>query len=300
MVINIFKNMRDQPKLSVLITACLFVLCTIAGCASRKQLQQPFFFIQMTDPQFGFFSANKDFSKETVNFEKAIKEANRLHPAFVIITGDLVNKPGDKAQIAEYKRIVAQIDKSIPVYHVAGNHDVTNDPKVQDIQAFNKEFGPDYFSIKYKGMYAIVLNSLYFKSPTGVQAQADAQDKWLRDELRQAKKEAASSILIFQHHSWFLTDPLEKNDYFNIDSTKRKTYLDLFAAYGVTHIFAGHYHRNALGKSNNIEMVTTGPVGKPLGKDPSGFRIIRVDGNKVTHRYYNLDSIPDSVGLPPL
>jgi 3',5'-cyclic AMP phosphodiesterase CpdA len=289
--------MRNNPKLSILIAATLFILYTIGGCASRKQSPEPFFFIQMTDPQFGFFTANKDFTKETENFEKAIREANHLHPAFVIITGDLVNKAGDKVQISEYKRIVAQLDKSIPVYHVAGNHDVTNDPKAQDIKNFNKEFGPDHFTIKYKGMHAIVLNSLYFKSPSGVQLQANSQDKWLRNELKKAKKERASSILIFQHHSWFLTDPLEKNDYFNIDSATRKTYLDLFSTSGVTHIFAGHYHRNSLGKSNNIEMVTTGPVGKPLGKDPSGFRIISINGDKVTHKYYSLDSIPK---LPPL
>jgi len=78
-----------------------------------------------------------------------------------------------------------------------------------------------------------------------------------------------------------------------IVNVTRKKYLELFAASGVTHVFAGHYHRNAFGKFGNIEMVTTGPVGKPLGKDPSGFRIISIDGNKVTHRYYNLDSIPD-------
>jgi 3',5'-cyclic AMP phosphodiesterase CpdA len=297
MVDNLNKNMRHYFKTSILFAAWIFILGSFSGCASRKQLSQPFFFIQMTDPQFGFFNANKDFVKETENFEKAVKEANRLHPAFVIITGDLINSPGDKAQIAEYKRIVAKLDKSIPVYHVAGNHDVTNDPKREDIVAFRKQFGPDYFSIKYKGMYGIVLNSLYFKSPSGVKVQADTQDKWLRNELKQAKKEGSSSVLIFQHHSWFLKDPLEKNDYFNIDSLTRKTYLDLFAASGVSHIFAGHYHRNAFGKSGNIEMVTTGPVGKPLGKDPSGFRIISVDGSKITHKYYNLDSIPDQAAI---
>jgi len=289
------EKMRHYTKKLIFIAAAIFALSSLAGFVSRKQLQQPFFFIQMTDPQFGFFNANKDFVKETENFEKAIKEANRLHPAFVIITGDLINRPRDKAQIAAYKRIVAKLDKSIPVYHVAGNHDVTNDPKARDIKAFNKEFGPDYYSIKYKGMYGIVLNSLYFKSPSGVQAQADAQDKWLHNELKKAKKRGSSPILIFQHHSWFLKDPFEKNDYFNVDSATRKKYLELFAASGVSHIFAGHYHRNAFGKFGDMEMVTTGPVGKPLGKDPSGFRIISVNGNKVTHQYYNLDSIPDQI-----
>ncbi|HEY3132736.1 MAG TPA: hypothetical protein VGL91_25015 [Acidobacteriota bacterium] len=33
---------------------------------------------------------------------------------------------------------------------------------------------------------------------------------------------------------------------FNIPLERRKVYLELFARYGVSHVFAGHYHRNAL------------------------------------------------------
>ena len=42
-------------------------------------------------------------------------------------------------------------------------------------------------------------------------------------------------------------------------------------------------------------MVTTGPVGKPLGKDPSGLRIITISGKNVGHKYYSLDSIPEKI-----
>ena len=73
--------------------------------------------------------------------------------------------------------------------------------------------------------------------------------------------------------------------------------MDIFRAAGVRYIFAGHYHRNAFAKDQDIEMVTTGPVGKPLGKDSSGFRIIRVQGNQISHQYYTLDSIPAQVQL---
>lgn len=73
--------------------------------------------------------------------------------------------------------------------------------------------------------------------------------------------------------------------------------MALFSQYGVSHIFAGHYHRNAFGKSGDIEMVTTGPVGKPLGKDPSGFRIVKVSENKVSHQYYELSQVPDHIVL---
>src|ERR1035437_8131177 len=67
-------------------------------------------FIQMSDPQFGMYTKDADFAHETANFEFAIATANRLMPAFVVITGDLINKPGDAAQAAEDKRIAAKLD----------------------------------------------------------------------------------------------------------------------------------------------------------------------------------------------
>src|ERR1051325_699372 len=89
---------------------------------------EPFFFIQLTDPQFGMFANNTNFVQETKNAELAVAAVNRLHPAFVVVTGDLVNRTGDKAQIAEYKRIFGKIDSTIPIYNDAGNHDVGNIP----------------------------------------------------------------------------------------------------------------------------------------------------------------------------
>jgi serine/threonine-protein phosphatase CPPED1 len=63
----------------------------------------------------------------------------------------------------------------------------------------------------------------------------------------------------------------------------------------VKYVFAGHLHKNAIGTDGNLTIVTTGPIGKPLGKDSSGFRIITVNGNKFSYPYYSLDSIPDSI-----
>ena len=70
-----------------------------------------FFFIQMSDPQFGMFTANGGFLQETANFTRAIDAANRLRPAFVVVTGDLTNRQGDSAQIAEYRRVASTLDE---------------------------------------------------------------------------------------------------------------------------------------------------------------------------------------------
>src|SRR5216110_1595816 len=49
---------------------------------------EPFFSIQLSDPQFGMFTNDKDFAQETANFEFAVAAVNRLKPAFVVIAGD--------------------------------------------------------------------------------------------------------------------------------------------------------------------------------------------------------------------
>lgn len=275
--------------LPVLITGIL-----LTGCAAKIS-QNSFHFIQMSDPQFGMFTDNKSFEKETENFTKAIQEANRLKPAFVVITGDLVNRAGDTTQIAEFKRITRLLDSNIPLYNVPGNHDVGNTPTPGNIAFYRKNFGPDYYSFNYKSMLGIVLNSVYLHSPENVPTEAMEQEKWLKNTLEAAKSKRYNHIIVFLHHPFFLKQQDEADEYFNIPKATRKKYMDIFKANGIKYVFAGHYHRSSYGKNEDIEMITTGPVGKPLGKDSSGFRIVYINGDVVTNQYHTLDSIPQNV-----
>jgi 3',5'-cyclic AMP phosphodiesterase CpdA len=272
---------------SLLILFLMFIsACSSIGSASKLT------FFQMADTQFGFFNANKEFSRETVNMEKAIAESNRLKPAFVVICGDLVNKPGDMAQIAEYKRIAAKLDPSIKLYSVSGNHDVENVPTIASLALYKKHFGDDRYTFRSGNVLGIILNSSLIKDPSLAPIEAANQLEWLIQVLKDAKKSNAQNIMVFMHHSLFLKDSNEPDEYFNINTERRNIYLNLFKTYGVKQVFAGHYHRNAYGKFGDMEMITTGPVGRPLGVDSSGFRIINVKGKIVDHRYFALDSLP--------
>ena len=99
-------------------------------------------FIQMSDPQFGMYTKDADFAHETANFEFAVAAANRLMPAFVVITGDLINKSGDAAQAAEYKRIASKLNPKIKLFSVPGNHDVGNEPTARIAGAVSRTFRP--------------------------------------------------------------------------------------------------------------------------------------------------------------
>src|SRR3954469_14224803 len=113
----------------------LFFCCAVALIAAAQQSTKSFLFLQMSDPQFGMYTKDRDFAQETANYEFAIATANRLKPRFMIVCGDLVNKAGDSSEIAEYRRVSGKLDKSIRLYHVAGNHDVGNEPKPETLAA---------------------------------------------------------------------------------------------------------------------------------------------------------------------
>lgn len=265
----------------------------ILSCGQKDStLEEPFFFIQMADTQFGMYSDNQGFEKETELFEKAINLANQLQPAFVVVCGDLVNIPGDSLQISEYLRIVNQLNPEIPIYHVAGNHDVENSPTNASLAKYRKNFGKDYYTFEYGNCSFIVLNSGLIQKPENVQSEQEKQWRWLQAALKQAAEKKSSQIVIFQHHPYFLNTPDEVDEYFNIPLIERKKYLDLFTKYQVSAVFVGHYHRNSYGKFGDLEMVTSSAVGKPLGADSSGFRIVKVFADHLKHDYYALDAVP--------
>ena len=261
--------------------------------------EEPFFFIQLSDPQLGMFTDNRDFAQDSANFEFSVTAVNRLKPAFVVITGDLVNKPGDAAQIAEYRRIVGKIDRSIPVYNIAGNHDVENEPTPESLATYTKIFGPDRYTFRHRGLVGIVLNSSVIHSPNKTPEQLAEQERWLRAELAKAKAENARHIVVFQHHPWFIKTATEADQYFNIPIARRAAYMAMFREFGVRYLFCGHYHRNAEGRDGEIENITSGPVGKPLGGAKSGIRVAIVNDDRIEHRYHELGDLPVKVEVNP-
>jgi len=258
--------------------------------------QQPFF-IQMSDPQFGMYTNNVGFKQETANLEFAIATANRLHPAFIVITGDLINKPGDASQIAEYLRVTHEIDPQIPVYNVAGNHDVGNIPTHESLQAYRRLFGKDYYSFRNGDMEGIVIDSSIIQHPEKVMDEEKTQREWLETELRAAKANGVKSIVVFQHIPWFLHTADEPDQYFNIPHDARARYLAILDGGGVRYNFAGHLHQNSEGREGFLTMVTTGPVGKPLGNASSGLRVIAIGEHGLCNQYFGLGNLPNQIDV---
>jgi serine/threonine-protein phosphatase CPPED1 len=144
-----------------------------------------------------------------------------------------------------------------------------------------------------------VLNSSVIHSPNKTPEQLAEQERWLRAELTKAKAENPRHIVVFQHHPWFIKSASEADQYFNIPLARRAAYMALFREFGVRYLFCGHYHRNAEGRDGEIENITSGPVGKPLGGAKSGIRVAIVRNDRIEHRYYELSELPVSIELNP-
>ncbi len=273
--------------------ALITSLILFHGCSFYKPLvknhkwEKPFTFIQMTDPQFGMASKNKGFELETKLFEEAISAANKLNPSFVVISGDLINKDGDKEQEAEFYRISKKLNKKIPLYLLPGNHDVNKDPTSETIKEYRKNFGKDYYTFTNNGCYFIVLNSTIFQNSEYCKEEESKQLKWLNKVLQKTDKYQQSFVIM--HHSLFLKMPDEPDQYFNIPLETRMKYLELFRKANISAIFSGHYHQNSYGKYGNMEVITCCSIGVPFANDPSGFNIVNVSKNKIDFEYQALE-----------
>lgn len=275
----------------------LLILLAVAISQATDHDRNVFFFLIFADPQFGMYTGDQGFEHETANFEFAIAAANRLRPAFVVVCGDLVNKPGHPGETAEYKRIAAKLAPTIPLYNVPGNHDVGNIPTADSLDRYREQFGPDHYTFRFRDMEGFVLNSSVIANPSLVAETSRNQESWLRIELEKARKLGIRRLVVFQHHPFFVSDPAEPDQYFNITGPARHAYLNLLRQYGVSHVFAGHLHGNAHGRDSTLEMVTTGPVGKPLGDARSGIGVVIVRDSEVEYHYYDFGALPENVEL---
>ena len=250
----------------------------------------PFFFLQLSDPQFGFMDNNKSISAETEAMNKAVTAINQLKPPFVVITGDFVNNSKSKEQIAAYKSMIAQIDSSVKVYMIPGNHDIGKVSR-SSIDNYKKNYGETHFSFRYGDCAFIGIDSNIIKEED--KEREEVQFKWLEQELQKTKD--ARFKFVFTHCSVFLKRMDEPVNYSNFSLPMREKYVRLFQKYGVNAIFAGHLHNNAYGKVGNMEMITIGPIGKVLGTGYQGMNLVKVYPDRFISEFIALNQFPKEV-----
>ncbi|MFQ7502292.1 MAG: metallophosphoesterase [Alistipes finegoldii] len=257
----------------------------------RKEKSPVTIIMQVSDPQMGFYADNRDMAYETRTLTKTVEAINRLRPDVVVFTGDYVHNAADESQWTEFLRIVAEINPRIKTLYLPGNHDVRLEEGSVDVEPYTKHLGIDRFCVRVNGILLTGINSDYLKDETGPLERRESVP--VAGPFAQKKRPSRTS-LVFAHHPFFLRQIDEPDGYSTISPEKRRRYFELFRETGVQTVFTGHLHDNAETSYDNIGMITTSAVGRPLGDAPSGVRIIVIKDRTIIHRYYPLDEIPDA------
>ena len=225
-------------------------------------------------------------------YRRAVEAINGLRPAFVLIGGDLVDDPNSDDQADAFLAITDTIDSDIAVHLVPGNHDIAPDavkPTPASITRYRDRFGPDFYAFTHDRTRVVVMNTTVIDYPELVVDEWEGQRNFLEEELTVRRDSRVDLIVLAGHHPLFLDSAEEPDSYWNLPLARRTDILALARQAGVTIGFAGHWHRNHISTSAGFTQVVSGPVGYPLGDDPSGYRIVDVGDGDVAHRYVPLE-----------
>ena len=233
---------------------------------------------KQTDESFSFVVFADRTSEKAIGHESgitilqdAIRDTNRLQPAFVMNVGDMIQGYcGTESwleQMKEYKEIMSQL--KMPWFPTLGNHDIygereagTSLQKGPNDRRYEEHFGPFWYAFEYKSNWFIVLFTDEGNPETGeratgkpeCQTMSDEQFNWLKSVLNKAKN--ADGIYVFQHHPRWLGG--------NYGDDWDKVHNVLVAAGNVKIVFGGHIHRMTHNKKDGIRYITIATTGGSL------------------------------------
>ena len=228
------KERREFLKLMGIGGGVVFLsgLGPLANAASKNEVKNEFFFVQLSDTHWGFSDPkiNPDFGG---TLKKAVSAVNSLStpPDFIMFTGDLTHTTDDEKErrrrLKEFHDIVADL-KVKTVRFMPGEHDASLDKGV----AFREVFGATHYTFIHKGVNFIVIDNV--SDPTG--SIGDEQMTWLANELKKIKKDAR--IVVFTHRPLFDLAPTW--DWATRDGAKA---IELLMPYKNVVVFYGHTHQ---------------------------------------------------------
>jgi hypothetical protein len=242
-----------------------------------------FTFVQAADPQMTFCADSP--AKWYVTIDKV----NIVNPAFLMVTGDMLQTSSSQSQFDTYMDAAANLNPDIALYEVPGNHDVSAAPTPAKYTWYESHFGDLWYTFIYGNSLFIGLESCILIDSSGYPGKDTEQMDWLTTTLANAS--GYDNILVFMHHPLCVSSVDEPDSWVNIPPARRAELLSLFHQYGVRAVFAGHYHQNAYVNDGGLEIITTSSCTCPLASDPPGFRIVDVYSDHIEQAYHTLDSI---------
>ena len=249
--------------------------------------------------QFLNHKDNVGLRKELRNLRKVVSIANEQKPDFLVITGDILDDIHDDYSKEKFKNEIENLDDSIKLYLVPGNHDVGEDPLVPSrtgIARYKELFGKDYYSFEIKGILFVVINSSLFMAPKVLQSEFLQQNRYIQELIK--AEDPKKPIIIFSHHPPYLDKQFpaefgkktkqESDGYWEFPIETRESLFKIINGKNVMAFFTGHLHENKITRFKNIDIIVTSAIGLPLGNDPSGYRVVEILNQKFEHKFYSI------------
>lgn len=256
--------------------------------------KENFFFVQVVAPKFGL-SAHPEESCEVEkqSMDKIVHCLNNMKPKprFLVVHGNFTNaEPNDKEffpQLELFKSSFDNLSAEIPVVCVCGRTDCGDPPTLSYVESYRRTFGDDWFAFWVEGVQFLVLNTAYFKDPSGnTESLRIEQREWLESKLLEAQVNPPRQIILLQSTPWFCKSIDEPYDDNNLDASVRQEVASKLTEADVKYVFTGHV--NGIGKDQGLEIIQT----SSLGKEKLGFRVVKVNSEGVLHKFFGLDNSP--------
>ena len=234
---------------------------------------------QISDIHFSSFEENTSYKflkKSAELLEDVIFQINTSKPYdFVMITGDLVNKP----KVSELEKCLKQLSKlDTKWYAINGNHDIGIDGpltkskfaemlKKSDCETnSNKNY---YAFTPKKGFRVICLDSIIDYKLTSNGEIYKEQFEWLKRELEDNKKDV---VIICTHVP--IDEPYSSSNHKMLNEYEIKSLLKSYTNPIV--VLQGHYHCARARQDENIVYITS----PSLVTFPNAFRVININSDK--------------------
>ena len=221
-------------------------------------------------------------------FKQILAEVRRLHPAFVVTTGDLIY--GDAKDTSQVERqydevlpFVRAID--VPVYFAPGNHEIRNAPANEAI--YKKRVYPSlYYSFDYGSAHFTILDT----DQVGLENRiTGVQYDWLEKDLGDARARGAKHLFVFEHAQPY---PVSSHIGSSLDAfpADRDRFQALLEKNKVEALITGHEHLYDDSVHGGVREIIAGGAGAPLYPSLRGgsfyhYMVITVDGDKT---YYSV------------
>lgn len=234
---------------------------------------------QISDIHFSSYEENTSYKflkKSPELLDDVIFQINTSKPYdFVMITGDLVNKP----KISELEKCLNQLSKlDTKWYAINGNHDIGIDGpltkkkfaemlrKSDSETSSNKNY---YAFTPKKGFRVICLDSIIDYKLTSNGEIPKEQFEWLKNELDDNKKDV---VVICTHVP--IDEPYSSSNHKMLNEYEIKSLLKSYTNPII--VLQGHYHCVRARQDNNIVYITS----PSLVTFPNAFRVVNINSDK--------------------